>query len=99
MTKRIAKDDRPLLRQFKRWARGLLRVNPDYVQDPKRLRDYIRGPNWDDPDLTYAHYRLTVAVYGKELLGLFERLRADGDAGLDEYRGLLAESGIKEVVG
>ena len=94
--KRIARSDCPLLRQFKRWAKGLMRVNPDYVQNPGRLRDYIRGPNWDDPDLTYAHYMLTVAGYGKELLGLFERMREDGSTGMDEYRKLLAEAEIEE---
>lgn len=94
--RRITRGDSLLLKQFKRWAGSLMKANPDYVTDPERLRDYVRGPNWNDPDLTYAHYMLTVAGYGKELLGLFERLRADGDAGLDEYRGLLAQAGIKE---
>ena len=95
--KRITRSDRPLLKQFKRWARVLLRVCPGYVYDPERLRDYIRGPNWDDADSGYAHYRLVVAAYGDELLGLCERMRGDGDAGMDEYRELLAEAEIMEV--
>ena len=94
--KMTARSDCPLLRQFRRWAKGLMRVNPRYVRNPRRLRDYIRGPNWDDTDPEYAHYRLTVAAYGEDLLGLFERMRADGDAGLEEYRGLLRRAGITE---
>lgn len=93
--KRISGGDRPLLRQFKRWARALSRVSPIYVRDPERLKDYVRGPNWDNPDCGYAHYRETVAAYGEELLGLFERMREDGRT--EEYRGLLAEVGIEEV--
>lgn len=94
--KRITPGDRPLLKQFKRWARALLRVNPDYVRDPERLRSYIRGLNWDCADPEYAHYKVTITAYGSELLELFERMRKDGDAGMDEYRELLAEAEIKE---
>lgn len=94
---RISRGDRPLLRQFKSWAKGLMRVNPDYVQDPKRLRDYVRGPNWDDSNPDCAHYRSTIEFHGAELLCLFERLRADGEAGIEEYRKLLAEAGIEET--
>ena len=37
-----------LLKQFRKWAFGLLKVNPDYVQDPRRLRDYgARGRGLD----------------------------------------------------
>ena len=74
----------------------LLRVCPSYVYDPERLRGYIRGPNWDDADPYYAHFKSTIAIYGNELLGLFERMRGDGDAGMEEYRELLAEAGITE---
>jgi hypothetical protein len=98
--KRITKDDGPLLVQFKRWAKHLLDVNPSYVQEPKKLQDYIQGPNWDksDPYENYAHYRSTVAAYGDELLGVFERMRAaKWGEGLDEYRGLLKQAEIEEV--
>lgn len=93
--RRISRNDSPLLRQFKRWAAPLLRCNPGYVTDPGRLRDYIRGPNWDAAGPEYAHYRTFIELYGDELLGLFERLRAD-PVGLDEYRSLLEQAGIEE---
>lgn len=86
-----------LLKQFKRWAKSLLKANPDYVRDPERLRGYVKGPNWDHPDPEYAHYRDDVAFYGPELLGMFERLRAgNGEEGLAEYRALLNAAGIEE---
>ena len=103
--KRITKNDSPLLVQFKRWAKHLLDVNPSYVQEPKKLQGYIRGPNWDETDPydafeDYAHYKLTVAAYGDELLGVFERMRAAKPGeGLDEYRGLLKQAEIEEVQG
>ena len=96
--KKITKNDGPLLVQFKRWAKHLLDVNPGYVQEPKRLQGYIQGPNWDEPDVEYAHYRLQVSLYGDELLAVFERMRAAKlGEGLDEYRGLLKQAGIEEV--
>jgi len=98
--KRITKKDGPLLVQFKRWAKHLLDVNPGYVQEPKRLQGYIQGPNWDEPGVEYAHYRLTVAACGDELLAVFERMRAAKPGeGLDEYRDLLEQAGIEEVRG
>ena len=87
--------DPKLLRQFKRWAKSLLPVNPGYVKDPGRLRDYVKGPNWDAPHWEYAHYKKHVQMYGKELLDMFERLRAGtGEEGLVEYRSLLKATGI-----
>ena len=47
-----------------------------YVTNPKDIVWYIKGPNWDDPDVEYAHYRLTVSLYGNELLKEFERIRS-----------------------
>lgn len=86
-----------LLRQFKRWAKSLLKVNPSYVTDPALLRDYVKGPNWDHPYWGYAHYKERIALYGQELLGMFERLRAgNGEEGLAEYRSLLKAVGIEE---
>lgn len=90
--------DKELLRQFKSWAKGLLKVNPSYVIDPAKLRSYVRGPNWDAPDCEYAHYKTRIRLYGKELLGMFERLRSGwGEGGLEEYRSLLKAAGIKEA--
>lgn len=88
-------DVEKLLRQFKKWAKSLLKVNPDYVRDPRMLLPYIKGPNWDHPDVEYAHYRDTVAMYGKELAEEFERLRGipDEDA-VKEYMALLNDSGL-----
>lgn len=87
-----------LLNQFRKWAFRLLKVNPDYVQDPRRLRDYVKGPNWNACECEYAHYRDTISFYGEELLDMFERLRAgEGEEGLEEYRALLNAAGIEEM--
>jgi len=89
--------DPKLLRQFKRWAISLLKVNPSYVKEPSLLRDYVQGPNWDAEHWEYAHYKERIELYGPELLGMFERLRAGKtEAGLAEYRSLLKAAGIKE---
>ena len=89
--------DKNLLKQFKDWAKSLLKVNPGYVKNPHDLRWYVRGPNWDAPDCEYAHYKIRIRMYGDELLGMFERLRAGtGEEGLEEYRSLLKAAGIKE---
>lgn len=86
--------------QFRRWAKSLLKVNPDYVTDPGRLVPYVRGPNWDNPNLDYAHYRDLVKAYGDELLAEFERLRGGTiDEGLARYRGLLARCGFDPKTG
>lgn len=89
--------NKELLRQFKNWAKHLLGCNPDYVKRPATLRDYVQGPNWDAADCEYAHYKERIALYGQELLGMFERLRAGtGEEGLAEYRSLLKAAGIEE---
>ena len=89
--------DKNLLRQFKRWAKSLLKVNPSYVKEPALLRSYVQGPNWDGAHWEYAHYKGMVQLYGPELLGMFERLRAGkGEEGLKEYRSLLKAAGIEE---
>lgn len=69
----------PLSVQLREWAKSLMKVNPDYVTDPGRLIPYIKGPNWDDPDIEYAHYRNTISLYGKELLEFFENIRSIPD--------------------
>ena len=73
---KIRKSDSPLMRQYKQWAKSLLKVNPRYVTNPGDIVWYIKGPNWNDPEVDYAHYRFTVSLYGDELLEEFERIRA-----------------------
>ncbi len=87
-----------LLKQFKKWAKSLMKVNPDYVRSPRRLLGYIKGPNWDDADVEYAHYRTLVQQYGPELLDKFEWLRtAPADDAKAEYGRLLKAAGIEEL--
>ena len=62
-------------KQFANWAKRLLKANPDYVNDPKRLIPYLKGPNWDEADVEYAHYRQYIALCGNELLEFFTDLR------------------------
>lgn len=89
--------DKNLLKQFKNWAKSLLKVNPRYVKNPHDLRWYVQGPNWNAPDCEYAHYKTRISLYGDELLGMFERLRAGkGEEGLEEYRSLMKAAGIEE---
>jgi hypothetical protein len=89
-------DRKKLLKQFKKWASSLLKVNPDYVRDPKRLLSYIKGPNWDHYGVEFAHYRSTVSMYGKELLDEFERLRGlPVEDAVTEYEALLIDVGIE----
>lgn len=84
-----------LLKQFKKWAKSLMKVNPVYVTDPEWLLPYLRGPNWDDPDVEYAHYRNIVSSYGQELLEEFERLRKmPHEDAVKEYMALLNDSGL-----
>lgn len=88
-------DVEKLLKQFKKWAKCLLKVNPDYVKDPDRLLPYLRGPNWDDPDIEFAQYKQTVRLYGEELLSEFERLRSmPHDDAVKEYLALLNDIGL-----
>lgn len=90
--------DPKLLRQFRHWAKRLLKVNPSYVKDPALLRSYVQGPNWDAAHWEYAHYKERIELYGPELLGMFERLRAGKtDEDLAEYRSLLKAAGIEEA--
>lgn len=70
-------------------------MNPDYVTDPERLLPYLRGPNWNEPGVEYAHYRTTVRLYGDELLAEFERLREmPHEDAVKEYQALLNGSGL-----
>ena len=94
---RIKKSDSPLIRQYKLWAKDLLGVNPSYVTTPGKLVWYIKGPNWDDPDMEYAHYRSTVGIYGDELLKKFEYIRSLPEEQAEaEYAALMKIAGITE---
>ena len=89
-------DMEKMLKQFRKWAKGLLKVNPDYVRDPRRLLSYIKGPNWDHSDVEYAQYRNTVAMYGEELLYEFERLRGlPVEDAVTEYEALIRDARIE----
>jgi len=97
---RIKKSDSPLMRQYKKWAKDLLKVNPRYVTDPRSLVQYIKGPNWDNPDVEYAYYRTTINLYGDELLDKFEYIRSLPDKEAeDEYAALMRIAGITEKDG
>lgn len=97
---KIKRGDSPLLKQYKRWAKYLLRVNPMYVIDPNLIVCYIKGPNWNDPDVEYAHYRFTISLYGDELLKEFERIRSlPYEVGLVEYSKLKDMAGITDKDG
>jgi len=61
--------------QYARLAYALLKVNPDYVTDPANFITYIKGPNWDEPDCNFAHYAMTVKLYGEELFDLLSHIR------------------------
>lgn len=97
---KISKNDSPLMRQYKQWAKSLLKVNPRYVTNPKDIVWYIKGPNWKDPDVEYAHYRLTVSLYGDELLKEFERIRSlPNEEAWSAYAELMKAAGITEKDG
>ena len=91
----MKKKQSELMNQFRKWAKSLMKVNSEYVIDPGRLIPYIKGPNWDDLDIEYAHYRETVSFYGDELLEAFEELRSlptrEAEA---KYLALLDMSGV-----
>lgn len=59
--------DSPLLLQAAQWAADLLEVNPRYVIDPNALVCYIRSPNWNNPDVEFAHYEYQIKLIGSEL--------------------------------
>ena len=85
-----------MLRQFVKWAKRLRKVNPYYVDTPEALVSYIKGPNWDDPDVEYAHYKDAIGAYGEELLREFEAMRSlpNGDA-VARYREVAGMAGVE----
>jgi len=91
----MKKKQSELMNQFRKWAKSLMKVNPGYVKDPGRLIPYIKGPNWNDLGIEYAHYREVVSFYGDELLEAFEELRSlpPGEAEA-KYSELLDMSGV-----
>ena len=97
---RIKKSDSPLMRQYKLWAKDLLKVNPRYVVNPSAIVWYIKGSNWDEPGVEYAHYRATVRIYGSELLEKFEHIRSLPDEEAEaEYAELMEAAGITDKDG
>ena len=59
--------DSPLLLQAAQWAASLLKVNPRYVLNPSALVFYIWSPNWNNPDVEFAHYEDQIKCIGAEL--------------------------------
>ena len=97
---RIKKSDSLLMRQYKKWAKRLLEVNPSYVVNPSDIVWYIKGPNWDAPGVEYAYYKLTISQYGDELLKKFEHIRSlPDDQAKAEYAALMKMAGITEKDG
>lgn len=97
---KIKTSDSPLMKQYKRWARSLLKVNPSYVTCPDNIVWYVKGPNWDEPHWEYAHYKDRISCYGKELLAEFEKMRAlPQNEACDVYRAMMKEAGVEETNG
>ena len=93
--KKAKTNDDMLKDQFKAWAKSLLKVNPGYVRDPELLVPYLKGPNWDDPDIEYAHYKSVISMYGKELLEWFMGLRQmELSEACEAYEKVLWDSGV-----
>ncbi len=98
--KRISKSDSPLMQQYKEWAKDLLKVNPRYVVNPSAIVWYIKGPNWNEPGVEYAHYMMSVSLYGDELLEKFEHIRSLPDEEAKaEYAELMKAAGITDKDG
>lgn len=88
--------DSRLLIQAAKWAASLLSVNPRYVLDPSVLVRYIRGPNWNDPDVEYAHYEYEIKYIGAELYEEFASYRnIPPIAAESRFRVLQQEIGLK----
>lgn len=81
--------------QFAHWASSLLGVNPRYVLEPSALIGYVRGPNWNEPDVEYAHYEQRVKGYGDELWHEFASYRSiPDDEAVRRYTALLEKTGL-----
>ncbi len=90
--------DSRLLIQAAKWAASLLSVNPRYVLDPSAIVSYIRGPNWNDPDVGCAYYECEIKYIGAELHEEFASYR---DIPMDEaarrFRVLQQAIGLKPM--
>lgn len=62
--------------QYARLANRTLDCSPTYVKKPSYMVSYISGPNWRESGCEYAHFEMTVAIYGKELADEFNAIRA-----------------------
>lgn len=78
--------DNPLILQAAQWAASLLRVNPRYVLEPSALWYYLKGPNWNDPGVDYAHYEEYVKAIGTDLWQEFSG-----------YRGVPLEEAVRRM--
>lgn len=81
--------------QAAKWAASLIGVNPRYVLEPDALVNYIRGPNWNDPEPEMAHYEGQIRSTGEELWHEFSSYRGVSvDEAERRFRLLMAEIGI-----
>lgn len=76
----------PLYLQAAQWAASLIRVNPRYVLEPSALWYYIKGPNWNDPEVACAHYETQIQAIGFELWQEFSG-----------YRGVPLEEAVRRM--
>lgn len=76
----------PLYLQAAQWAASLLKVNPRYVLEPSALWYYLKGPNWNDPGVDYAHYEEYAKAIGTDLWMEFSG-----------YRGVPLEEAVRRI--
>lgn len=87
--------DIPLRLQAARWAASLIGVNPRYVLAPDALVHYVRGPNWNDPEVGCAHYEERVKSIGQELWHEFSSYRGcTVDEAERRFRLLMSDIGM-----
>lgn len=85
-----------LAKQFAHWSSSLLGVNPRYVLNPAVLISYVRGPNWNEPDVKYAHYEQRIKGYGEALWHEFASYRSlPDDEAVRRMTALLEKTGLR----